>query len=672
MFQDLPPPVPLVTPTVEQVVITGARLPSAAGEVAFARVRLDAGDLARNPRLDEALRQVPAVSLFRRTTSLSANPTTQGINLRAIAPSGAGRTLVTLDGVPLNDPFGGWVIWSQVPPESLQGVDLVRGGGSGPWGAGALTGVIRLAERDQGAVLGLSAGEDGGRRAVASGGVMAGPLRVVAAVAAEESDGYLAVRGTRAGAADVPLDYSSRSAAVRLEGPGPRGTVIAARAGLYDETRGGGLADVGSAVQGTLLSLAAARLPDAGGPGFRVLVWRHVSDLANRFAAIAADRSTTTPASVQYGSPATGWGATVTGRRTGAGWEVEAGLDARRFEGETRELFRFMGGSFTRGRLAGGESAVTGAYIDAAWRGGPWLLVGGIRADHWSFGASLRRETDLANGATLLDLQPADRSGEVMTGRAALRRELGEELALRLATYSSFRPPTLNELHRPFRVGNDITEANTALVPERLEGVELGLEGYGTLRWTATIFVTRLSDPVTNVTIGQGPGTFPVAGFIPAGGVLRQRRNAGRIEAVGVEISAHRDFGPLSLRSAASLTDAEVDGGAVAPQLTGLRPAQAPEWSVTFGADWRATARLTLSADGRHESQRFEDDLNSRVLAAATTLDARARYRLSTSAEVWAAADNLFDAEAPAGVTVDGVQSLAPPRTLRLGLTLTY
>ena len=108
------------------------------------------------------------------------------------------------------------------------------------------------------------------------------------------------------------------------------------------------------------------------------------------------------------------------------------------------------------------------------------------------------------------------------------------------------------------------------------------------------------------------------------------------------------------------------------PVIPGLRPAQAPEWSVTFGADWRATARLTLSADGRHESQRFEDDLNSRVLAAATTLDARARYRLSTSAEVWAAADNLFDAEAPAGVTADGVQSLAPPRTLRLGLTLTY
>lgn len=672
MFQDLPPPAPPAAPTVEQVVITGARLPTAASEAAFARVRLDAADLARTPRLDEALRQVPAVSLFRRTTSLSANPTTQGISLRAIAPSGAGRTLVTLDGAPLNDPFGGWVIWSQVPPESLQAGDLVRGGGSGPWGAGALTGVIRLAERDRGAVLDVSAGEDGARRAVASGGATAGPLRVVATVAAEDSDGYLAVRGPRAGAADTPLDYASRSAAVRLEGPGPLGMVIAARAGIYDETRGGGLAGVGSAVQGTLLSLAAARSPDAARPGFRALVWRHESDLSNRFAAVAANRSTTTPASVQFGSPATGWGATLAGRWTGASWEAEAGVDARRFEGETRELFRFMGGAFTRSRVAGGESAVTGAWVDASWRDGPWLLVGGLRADHWSTGASLRRDTDLANGATVLDLRPGDRSGEVVTGRAAVRRALGEALAMRLAAYSSFRPPTLNELHRPFRVGNDITEANAALEPERLEGVELGLEGEGALRWTATVFATRLSDPIINVTIGQGPGTFPVAGFVPAGGILRQRQNAGRIEAVGVELSARRDLGPLSLRGGLALTEAEVDGGTAAPQLTGLRPAQAPEWSVTFGGDWRATERLTLSMDGRYESRRFEDDLNSRVLDAATTVDARARYRVSRAAEAWVAADNLFDANVPTGVTADGVESLAPPRTLRLGLTLTY
>ncbi|HEY0102930.1 MAG TPA: TonB-dependent receptor, partial [Brevundimonas sp.] len=75
----LPPP-----PDLPEVVVTGARLPPAASEAAFAVIRLDTDDLVGARRLDEALASVPAVSLFRRTSSLSANPTTQGISLRAI------------------------------------------------------------------------------------------------------------------------------------------------------------------------------------------------------------------------------------------------------------------------------------------------------------------------------------------------------------------------------------------------------------------------------------------------------------------------------------------------------------------------------------------------------------------------------------------------------------
>src|SRR5690606_39862254 len=130
--------------------------------------------VARSARLGEALASVPAVSLVRRTSSLAANPTTQGISLRAVAPSGAGRTLVTLDGVPMNDPFGGWVIWSQLPTESLESLDIVRGAGAGPYGAGALTGVIQLRERERGGVLDVSVAERGGARLAGAGGVEGG------------------------------------------------------------------------------------------------------------------------------------------------------------------------------------------------------------------------------------------------------------------------------------------------------------------------------------------------------------------------------------------------------------------------------------------------------------------------------------------------------------------
>src|ERR1700761_7187246 len=130
-------------PALETVVVTAAP-PDPVGNEAFSVVKVTARQLRSEHQIDQALKEVPGLSLFRRDGSLSANPTTQGVTLRSLAPSGAGRALVTLDGVPQNDPFGNWVIWSSLPAEDIGGAQVVRGAGAGPYGAGALTGVIAL------------------------------------------------------------------------------------------------------------------------------------------------------------------------------------------------------------------------------------------------------------------------------------------------------------------------------------------------------------------------------------------------------------------------------------------------------------------------------------------------------------------------------------------------
>lgn len=666
------------TTSVADVIVTAARLPPAAGEAAFAVIRLGEETLSTSTRLDEALATVPAVSLFRRTSSLAANPTTQGISLRAIAPSGAGRTLVTLDGVPLNDPFGGWVIWSQLPTESIESLDIVRGAGAGPYGAGALTGVIQLRERERGGVLDASIAERGGARLAGSGGLDAGPARLTGSVLYETSDGYVPVRGAAAGAADTPLDLEAKSASLRADLP-LGDAALSLRAGAYEEDRGSGLAGARSTASGHVLSAAVARQATAEQAGWRLQAWRRESDFANTSVAVAADRATTTPANDQYETPATGWGlnAALRGRRDGllggrAEWEV--GADARFNEGETQERFRYMVGDYTRDRIAGGETSVAGVYGEGSLENGPWLFAGGLRLDGWKNENGRRLERDRATGAPTLDEADPERSGEVVSARLAARRMIGGGWAARAAAYSGFRPATLNELHRPFRVGNDLTEANAGLVPETLQGVEAGLAFEGPISaLTATLFWNRIDDAIVNVTIGEGPGTFPRAGFVPAGGVLRQRQNAGTIEATGVEISARQTLrGGLDLIGAVSITDARVDGGTSAPQLTGLRPAQAPIWSASAGIDWRASHRLSLAARARYESKRFDDDLNSRVLGAAVRMDVRADWRINDTASLWLAADNLFDADVQVSETGTGVKGLAPPRLVSAGLRLTY
>lgn len=662
---DLPPP---PAPEVEIVVVHPPRLAPLGGEAVFSAVRIGPEILRNEPRLDEALKTAPGVSLFRRTGSGAANPTTQGLSLRSIAPSGAGRALVTLDGAPQNDPFGGWVIWSALPSEGLEGATIVRGAGAGPYGAGALTGVVALQERatpDGLAMAEVSAGERDSYRAAVAAGVPG----VLLTAAGSRTDGYYAVRGARRGAADSRLRLDDASVALRLQRQ-LGGVQAAVRLSAFQVNQQAGLVGARSNATGLSAAVTLAQPAAEGVGGWRLQGWVRRSDLENSSVAVAAGRATTTPANDQYNTPATGYGlnAAWQGRQGDVAWEV--GADLRLADGTEHERFRFMSGAFTRDREAGGKTLVAGAYAEAVLDQGPWLLTGGVRVDRSRAYDALRRERDTATGALTLNQVSPNRSDTTPTGRVGLRYAVNDALYLRAAAYAGFRPPTLNELHRPFRVGNDITEANPTLKPETLQGLEAGIGGDGAVRWSAGLFYNLLKDPIANVTIGVGPGTFPVAGFVPAGGTLRQRQNAGEIEAWGFEGEASGDVGPaFGWRAAMAYTDAEVRGGSAVPQLTGLRPAQTPEWTVTGGVSFRPREALSLSADLRYESARWEDDLNSRRLSAGLQLDARATWRFTDRVEVYLAAENLTDEELEVGETADGVESYSAPQTIRVGFT---
>src|SRR5579859_3253445 len=226
-----------VPPQLAPVVVEAARLPPAPGDAAFSILTIDPKVLKTHDRVDEALEQAPGFSLFRRLSSLGANPTTQGVSLRSFAPSGASRALVTLDGAPQNDPFGGWVIWTALPAESLEDAELVRGAGAGPYGAGALTGVVALTEHGGSPAAALDV--DGGSLGYAHGAGMidtrAGPLDLLAVASGEHSDGWIPQLEGR-GPADDRLSLDAWSVAGRAQAD-LGGGVLAVRAGGFEEDR---------------------------------------------------------------------------------------------------------------------------------------------------------------------------------------------------------------------------------------------------------------------------------------------------------------------------------------------------------------------------------------------------------------------------------------------------
>ena len=653
--------------------VRAANLPPSPADAAFSIIRLDRVALETAPRLDEALSQVPGVSLFRRTSSLGANPTSQGVSLRGIAGSGASRALVTLDGVPQNDPFGGWVIWTRLPPADIGAATVVRGAGAGPYGAGALTGVVALEEIRPPAGAWTADAEGGSLgfgRGAATANVAVGPGTLLVAAAGEHSDGWIPVIAGR-GAADRRLTLDDLSASARyLVDSGP--VTQAWRVSAYQEDRGSGLVGAESRARGLGGSVSLARSPTPGALGWRAQTWLLASDLFNTSVSVAANRQSASLSNNQYETPTLGYGANGAIRGVWGRGTLEVGVDVRGAAGEDRETFKPVAGVLTKNRRAGGQTLTGGAYAEATEEAGPLLLTAGARVDGWGTFEGHRLENVISTGVQTLDQHPPDRSGVLPSGRVGARLEVGGGNWVRAAAYTGFRAPTLNELFRPFRVGNNITEANSALTPERLYGVEAGAGGdVSRATWSVTGFYNRLDNPVTNVTLAKGPYTDPVEGFIPAGGLLLQRENVGDVDAYGVEAEVSANWtSRLSTRAAVDWTHARVNGGAVAPRDTGKIPTETPEVTATGGVAWRPIARITLLADLRYESSRFDDDLNTLRLGPATTVDLRAEWRPRSNLTLFVEAANLFDVAVATGETSNGVFSYGPPRMILAGVSI--
>ncbi|MDC7682941.1 TonB-dependent receptor [Asticcacaulis sp. BYS171W] len=646
---------------VTEVVVRGRLMPFR-GDTAFSGVTLRQTDIEAAGSLDDALKTTAQASLFRRTSSLTANPTGQGLSLRAIAPSGAGRALVTLDGIPQNDPFGGWVIWAALPSDAIDHVRVVRGAGGGAYGAGALTGVVDL---------GLSPPK--GRHV--AGQVDIGESGSNGLSLTAEHDGLslyytqatrygdAAVRDPQRGAADQGVYGKDRSLLTRYETALAAG-ILTLLAGQYESRRDTGLSGATAVSSGQQLAASLTRQPDGDRTGFRLQAWYRDSDLANRSVSVLSGRTGTALANDQIATPAKGYGVNAALRHDDAAREWEIGIDARLNRGEVREYFRYVSGLATRYRVAGGETQLIGLYAQGTQNFGPWRLTGAIRADHWQATDAFRQERDLTTGTSVFDLRPQDADRTVVSSRLGLTRQMDGRHQWRVAAYTGFRPPSLNELYRPFRVGNDVTEANSALTPETLKGIETGwrYDG-GSLSLDAGLFHNVLSDPISNITLGFGPATFPTAGFIPVGGVLRQRQNAGDIRAIGLELSATwRPAPALTLDASATLTDAKMHGSD--STLTGKRPAQAPDYIASLGLTYRFRDTSGLGLDWVFTGESFEDDLNRQRLRPADKLRVRIDRPVTDRLMLRLTVDNALDADIPVQRTADDILSYDNRRSL--------
>jgi outer membrane cobalamin receptor len=575
---------------------------------------------AAGVNLDDRLRRVPGFSLFRRSSSIVANPTTQGISLRGIGSSGASRTLILWDGIPENDPFGGWIYWDRFAPQEMDRVEISRGASTSVFGDLALGGAIGLFSRPAKARH-FEAGYEGGNRNTHE--VSAGATGLWRHFAlsgfgrAFTTDGYFIVPTSVRGSIDRPAGVKFVAADTRLDFFGSADKLFVRFDLLSEHHENGTALQTNSTGLG---SLAANYSHEWTHDQVSVLGYYTQEGFRASFSSIGARRNSEQLTMLQtVPSDALGSAAFWQHERswhTGSRWHVLAGADAARAEGtSTDNLFP------TGSRVGGGSQLQHGVFGQADASVGLFSFYGGIRHSFTGRGQTF--------------LSP---SAGVSIGRGRVRA--------RGSVYRAFRAPTLNELFREFRVGNAITQANPDLSPEKLFGSEVGLDFVGeNTRASITLYRNDLTGLITNVTLRTGAT------------IVRQRQNAASALSRGLEATVRHTWN--SWRGELSYLYAD------STYVTGARIPQVPRHQGSGGVAYQR-GRTLISADVRSYSLQFEDDLNLFRLPGFASLQLAAEQRLVAGFSVRAAFENLLDREYVTGFSP--TPTIGNPRLCRIGL----
>jgi outer membrane receptor protein involved in Fe transport len=632
----------------EEVTVTPTRTEQRLGDIPASINVLSEEDIRQSPALvaDDVLRQVSTFSLFRRTSSLSSHPTTQGVSLRGVGPSGVSRTLVLLDSVPFNDPFGGWVYWTRVPLENTERIEMVDGSSSSLYGNYAMGGVINIMTTRP-ARRTLEVKPQYGNLVSPKFDFFASDTWGKLGAAVEGSrfvtDGFAIVSATERGLVDdkATVDFGNLNVKVDYNPTGRMNVFF--RAGYFREDRDNAKH---STFDGTEEGNNTRWKTASGGvrvvlPDQSDLQARLFTDFETFFSNFLAVPAVPVPRSVgrmtlNQTVPVTGVGGMVTWSKGLAGKHFfTAGGDWRWVEGESQEdvLDPTRGATVITNRFAGGSQQSRGVFVqDVITPVSKLVVTLSARLDHWRNYDAHFLETSVATGLPTANNKPSctttgglpptclqDRTDTVVNPRVAALYHLSDKVSAWGDFGQGFRAPTLNELYRQFAVGAVVTRANDQLGPERLIGGELGVNIAPAPNVTVrtTWYDNRVSNPVSNVTIGTN---------------LQQRQNLGRTRIWGIQNDVEYRLGSFWRFSGGYLfNQARVEEFAANPALATNCPGlpgeacflpQVPKNRGSVRAVYSNPRYLTAAIGLQFVGLQYDDDQNIRAVPAPALADA--------------------------------------------------
>jgi outer membrane receptor protein involved in Fe transport len=653
---------------------------------------------------DDVLRLVPSFSLFRRTSSLSSHPTAQGVSLRGIGPSGVSRTLVLYDGIPFNDPFGGWVYWTRVPLDSVDRVEVVDSPSSDTYGNYAMGGIINVVgtrPQPRTGELRLQTGNHDSPKADFFASDVWGKFSASVEGSYFKTDGFPIVTASERGPIDNNASVKYKNTNVKFNySPSPRLSAFF-RVGYFKEDRTNGksttfsstgqvvpasegLPEANDTLWKSVNGGLRASLPDQS--DLQVRVFGDFETFHSNFLAVPnlATRAIGRLTLLQE-VPTTGFGTSIQwSKPVSTRHLLSAGFDIRHVDGESQEqaMDAVTGTNVLTRRNSGGQQISSGGYVQAQyWVRENFSITASGRVDHWRNYDAHNLETTVATGLPTANnrLLP-ERDDTVFSPRLAALYKATDRVSVWGSLGSGFRAPTLNELYRQFRVGTELTLANDQLGPERLKSGELGVSVLPAdgLAVRSIWFDNRVKNPVGNITVTGASATALSTACAAPGTTCKQRQNLGRTRIWGWQNDIDYRLGTeWRVGAGYMFNQAKVREFDANPVLVGKFLPQVPEHRGSIHVAYTNPQIAAVSVNVLFFGRQFNEDLNNGVkpgetepgLPGYTTLEFSASRAITKNFDVFFGVQNLFDEEYYVGL---GPTTIGSPRLVNGGLRVRF
>jgi len=638
----------------EDLVVTATRTEERMRDVAASVSVLSTKQVESNPgrTADDLLRVATSVNLPRASSTVT-HPTAQSVSIRG---TGRPRTLVLLDGIPLNDAFGGWIRWGLAPKSMVDRVEVLRGGGSSLFGTYAMGGVIQLfSRRPEG--NDFRARGNLGERELRHGDLYAsrvtGDWAFSLAGQLESGGGFVEVAEDDRGPVDIESSSARRNLTGRVEFTPSEDRRFWLLGSLVDENR-----DNGTPLQDNERTIGTLALGTEIGSGesglWRASVFGSVHRFDNKNSRTFDGRARETLTKDQD-VPVEDVGASLLwSRQLADALALTVGTDVRFIDGTNEEVQFAVDGSVDQAFDTGGKQLLSGLFLQSVVTPvDPVRFEGSLRIDSWN---SFDAFKDFRNGP---DEELASADAQELSPRLGLTVEVTEEVSVRGAAYRTFRAPTPNELFRGFFASNLSFEPNPSLRPETLYGAEAGVDWrpIGGLRLSTTGFWNQIEDRID----------FIFEGFREGQGRLR-RQNIGKTRLRGAEAEVGYRLGDrLEVTANYTFVDSEILGSANEEDIGNEVP-DVPQDQVNLQVTWDGPQVGQLGVTARFVGQEFEDDENTIPLNDHFVVGLDYRRDLYGGVGVFATVENLFD-ETVVSSDRGGITRIGLPQTVRAGLS---